>query len=133
MSNVIKQQRNEEIIKLYKNIISRSSINMGYLHRDAIFDVLMEQPAPRFYITPERAALLVIRYKKQLPSVINSPNVAMIEDLVATYDRIKAKRKYSSMEMIWDYVVNSPAKSFYLSKRRFKEVIFNYKGRNGSK
>ena len=36
MSNIIKQQRNEEIVKLYKNIISRSSINMGYLHRDAI-------------------------------------------------------------------------------------------------
>lgn len=133
MSKSLQQQRNIEIVKAYKRIISSSSVNMAYLHRDAVFDLLAQQPAPRFYITSEVAAKYVLGYKRQLPSILNSSKLEMIEDLVAIYDKIKAKRKYSPMEMIWEYVVNSPAKSFYMSKRRYKEVIFNYKGRlNGN-
>lgn len=133
MINNLQQKRNEDIRRLYNNIISKSNVNMAYLNRDFIFSLLMEHPAPRFYITPTMALRYVMGYKQQLPSILNSSKLDMIEDLVATYDSIKLKRKYSSQEAIWKYVVESPAKSFYISKRRLGEIIFNYKGRNGSK
>ena len=133
MANSLQQQRNKEIGRLYNSIVSSSSINMALLDRDAIFDVLMSYPAPRFYITPKMAERYILGFKRQLPAILNSRKLQMIEDLVATYESIKAKRKHSSNEMIWRYVVESPAKSFYISRKRAEEIIFNYKGRNGSK
>ncbi len=51
----------------------------------------------------------------------------MIKDLVEVYDKVKAKYKRSPQETIWRITVESPAKSFYITKRLLKEILFDYK------
>lgn len=131
MTESLLNQRNKEIEKIYKSIISSSSINLDLIERSDLLDLILEHPAPRFYITPKMAERYVLGYKKQLDRVIQSRKINMIEDLVSVYNREVSRRKNSSREMIWHYVVTSPAKSFYVSKKRLEEIIFNYTGRNG--
>lgn len=122
--------RNREIEKLYRNITS-CNVNLRYVKREAIIDLIMESSAPRFYITPKMAEQYVLGFKKQLPHIIKSRKIGMIMDLVNAYDRAKIRHRNASQNSLWIYTVESPAKSFYVSKKRLIEIIFNYTGRNG--
>jgi hypothetical protein len=105
---------------------------MSLVARDTLIELIMEQSAPRFYITPKMAERYVIGFKQQSPHILNSRKIDMIKDLVSAYETAKNRHKRSSMMMIWRYTVESPAKSFYVTKRVLKEIIFNYTGRNGA-
>jgi hypothetical protein len=131
MTNNLQQLRNKEVEKVYKNIVSSSSANMRYVSRDVVLEIIMQHPAPRFYITPKMAERYVLGYKRQLPSIINSSKLPMIEDLVSVNDKAVIRYKNQSRTMIWEHVVKSQAKSFYMTKKRIEEII--YKWRNGNK
>ncbi len=55
----------------------------------------------------------------------------MVADLKATFARLQSENPYATKEWLYEKVVEQPAKSFYMSKHRIKEIVFNYSGRNG--
>lgn len=131
MNTSLLQQRDKQLKKIYSTIISSSSVNMRMVSRDDLLGLVMDHSAPRFYITPKMAERYVLGFKRQSESVLNSRKLDMIKDLVDAYERAKVRHKGASKEMLWRYTVESPAKSFYITKQRLEEIIFNYTYRNG--
>lgn len=128
------KERNLALQEIYKRI-RKSHVNMNLLSRDMIVSIILEQPAPRFYITPDRAKSIILSHYNNGQGKMRQFNKRpqtreLIDDLVANYERLKAQFPHTPDERLYEMVVEQPAKSFFMTHHRVKEVIFNYTGRN---
>ncbi len=123
MKNELKNQRNKDLIAVMQRIRSEKGINFNYISRDALIDIIMEQPAPRFYLEPRTIEHILMRHFKNLPT----RNKARTEDLYEAFCRVRQKNPYMPMSEIWYLVSLQPAKSFYISPTRIREIIFNFR------
>ena len=124
-------ERNLALQNIYKCIL-KSNVNRNLMNNDMIISIVMEQPAPKFYISPKEAKKLILSYYKsngELPIRKKSLTREMAKDLVENYEMLRKKFPHTDKERIYEYVVEQPAKSFYMSYNSVRAVIFNYKGR----
>jgi len=126
MRNNNKFQRNKDLLAVYDSLITNGNINKKYIKRGSIIDVLYESPAPRFYICPRMAERYVNAYLRGKLTCISRERLAMVEDLVENYKRIRKRRKNEQLCFVWQMVINSPAKGFYLSRQTIMEIIYGY-------
>lgn len=129
------EERNAALRGVYESIIrSYGVVNMRYMSRAVILELIMEHSAPRFYITPELAGWYICQYERWgRLVVVKSHKREMLLDLISVYERLRKEHPYMKRGELYDLVVNQPAKSFYMRKQRIKEVIFRYSGRNEKK
>ena len=118
--------RNEDVRKAYERV-SKASVGINYISSETIISIVADEPAPRFYISPYWARVIIRNHYKGT----NSCRVkqAMILDLVENYERLLALKPNMRKKTLYGMVVEQPAKSFYISPRSIKEIVFNYKGR----
>ena len=96
--------------------------------------IVIEQPAPKFYITPYQAKMIILSHNNtdfHRGNHKSSLKKEMADDLIANYNRLREQFPHTPNEKIYEMVVEQPAKSFYISHRCARDVIFNYTGRNG--
>lgn len=124
--NSIIEERNKALRALHRTIISESR-NLGYMTCATIVAYIYSQPAPRFYLTPF-SARLYINNRKVADSKCKRD---MVADLKEAFARLQRENPNAPKEWLYEKVVEQPAKSFYVSKHRIKEIVFNYSGRNG--
>ena len=117
------RERNKVLIREHEKII-KASHNVGYIPRSAIIALIQELPAPRFYITPFMANLYInnIQHRRS-----RGRKQEMIKDLIENYNRLRAENPSKTKEWLYEHVVEQPAKSFYMSDRSIKEIIFQYR------
>lgn len=120
-------QRDAYLRNLHTHVIRNSGINPLYLSRDTILDTICSSPAPRFYINAKQAQHYVTSYYRGVKLHRSAHKMAMIKDLVAVFEEIRPENMHLPMREIWQMVVEHPAKSFYLTRQRVKETIFNYR------
>ena len=120
------KQRNQDLQATYRQVL-RATENVQYLSRNTLISVLQEQPAPRFYLTPYQASLYILRAYRQGNTARRKQ--AMIADLVKNYERLRHLYPEASKTVLYELVVEQPAKSFYMSEHRMKEIVFGYSGR----
>lgn len=125
--NTLTDQRDRDLKNLHTSVIKNSGVNPMYLTREFIVSTLASQPAPRFYIKAQQAESYVVGYYKQVSYVKSELKRSMILDLVQVFEQIRSDNIHLPMADIWQLVVEHPAKSFYLSNQRIKEIIYNYR------
>lgn len=106
--------------------IRDSGVNKMYYNWKLVVRMLSKQPAPQFYISPKKAEQYVHSYYRGEFLVKSSLARAMVRDLVDNYERIIAERNGKKMCEIWEMVVESPAKSFYLKESTIRHIIYEY-------
>ena len=120
------QQRNSDLRTLSAQIIA-STKNVQYMSRQTILDIMQEQSAPRFYLSPYQASLYILRAYHDNNK--NCRKQDMIADLLENYERLRRLFPEAKKIVLYEMLVEQPAKSFYLSSKRMREIIFNYTGR----
>lgn len=128
-SLTLSQMRNNELRRLYAALTSGNSVNKIHMSKSMIVDVIYEHPAPRFYIERAMAWKYILGEWSQTNT--NRRKRDMIADLMENFKRLCEEHPYDKKEVIVGMAIEQPAKSFYMSKHRIKEIIFNYSGRNG--
>lgn len=131
----LKQQRDADLRALYQRIIHLQSVNLRYMKRSAIVALLATEPAPRFYLTEEQAGWAICQYYRngRIPRC-RPMKQAMILDLVDQYEKMRKEHPHAQKNILYKLAVEQPAKSFYMSNQRIREIIFNYSCRaNGRK
>lgn len=112
--------------ELYSDILA-SNINKKYLSRKAILDILYNSPAPRFYISEEKARVYVIQYKKGYFVSKGKEKRRMIEDLANNFDELVSEFGNSvPREKLWTMLVVRKAKSFYIKRSTIEKIIYHY-------
>lgn len=119
------KERKEVLRGIHAQIIKANSC-VGPISRKGIIELIQEQPAPRFYISPYTAQLYIndIQHRRT-----NSKRPDMMQDLLENYNRLKAENPNQTKEWLYEHVVEQPAKSFYLTAMRIEEIIFGYRTR----
>ena len=111
----------------YDELLKSDGINRDYITRDVIVTLLSQSPAPQFYISPKMAERYITAYFRNELPVMRSAKQQMISDMVQVFKEVRGEFYNKPMVDIWNMVVEHPAPSFYMSKSRIKEIIYNWR------
>lgn len=120
-------ERNAALKAEYQRIF-KDGANLRYAKLSTIISILQEQPAPRFYVTPEWAGVLIKRWYRN-HGCKNKRKRQMVQDLVQNFERLQRMYPDAKKTTLYQLATEQPAKSFYMSTHRIMEILLNYSGR----
>lgn len=120
-------ERNEALLKVYKEHIGAAS----FVRLDEIGEKIVNSPSPRFWVSEERAAIIVsaIMRGKPVLETMRPTKREMFEEIYRRVIALKGKHPNWHLCRLVFEVVNSPAPKFYMEASSALERL--YKIRNG--
>lgn len=93
-----------------------------------VFDQLAKAGAERFYISEERALLLVSNYRKNgcWPVGISANKLRMMEEIRRRTDALMQSDSRITLDRAVTEVVNGEAPSFYLTPKSIKTLFYKH-------
>ncbi len=120
-------ERNDELMRVFREAIASRPFN----NIEELSEVIVNSPCSRFWVSEERAMVVVTALIKGLP-VLRSMRPTKREMFQEIYKRVMKLRKVHPKTYIYELVikvVNSPAPKFYMTPRSGMDKI--YKIKNG--
>lgn len=119
-------QRDLELCAAYRRHIHEAS----YVYLPEIFKKVSKSPATRFFVSEQRAYLVIHQWRKTGVLSVTSPlRRMMFEDIGRMVDKLMAANPHLTLEDAVFDAVNSPAPSFYITPGSARTLI--YKALNG--
>lgn len=118
------RQRNDDLMRAFREQLALTS----FVVMPEIFELVAESPAARFWVSEERAAIVIsaMLAGKPLPRM-RSNKREMFEEI---YRRFLIERENNPKKSVYELVtkiVNQPAPKFYLTPRTVGEFIYRIK------
>ncbi len=113
--------RNEEL----KRIFRREFMKKEHLTVDSAIEAVWRSSASRFYVSEQRARA-VLRYRRRhgvFPGIV-SGRLEMYKELWRRFEEGMERDPGKEEDDLIYEVVNSPAPSFYLSKRTMRTLLY---------
>ncbi len=121
------RERNAALLKVYREQVYAA----GYIRLDEIGEKIVNSPSPRFWVSEERATVVVSAIMRGKP-VLKTMRPSKREMFEEIHRRVVALKKvhpdWYLCELVME-VVNSPAPKFYMKASSALERLF--KIRNG--
>lgn len=118
------RQRNEDLMRAFREQLALAR----FIVMPEIFELVAESPASRFWVSEERAAIVIAAMEAGKPLTRMRRNKReMFEEI---YRRYLIERKNNPRKSVYDLVtriVNQPAPKFYLTPRTVGEFIYRIK------
>ena len=115
-----KQERAEDLMRAYHQLINDSS-DIHILH---IYRQVVNMPASRFWISEERAAIVIgamVRGKKNVG--INATKAEMYNEIYRRAKQLMDSNPKLTIQDVVSIVVMQPAPKFYISSSSAKAII----------
>lgn len=114
------KERNNDIMKVYRKKIAEA----GFIFLPAIFELVANSPAERFYVSPRRATLVIstMASGKPMPRM-RSNKVEMFNEIYRRYQEKKKLCPEKSIKNIVPEIVYEPAPKFYLTARTLHIIV----------
>lgn len=124
-----KPLRDAELMRAFR----RELIKAHYIYLPDIYTNIVEQPASRFWVSEERAAIVVAQLAKgyTLPSMRYQRREMMME-IYRRYKEMRKQHPRTPLNRLVAIIVNQPAPKHYLAPNSAREIIARYK-RKGAK
>lgn len=118
------RERNNELMRVYREKIAEASI----IIMPVVFAAVAESPASRFWVSEERAAIVIsaMAAGKPMPRM-RSNKREMFGEIYRRYLAMREERPGKSAYELVAEIVNQPAPKFYLTPRTVGEVIYRIK------
>lgn len=118
------RERNADLMRAFREQLALAR----FIVMPEIFELVAESPASRFWVSEERAAIVIsaMAAGKPLPRM-RSNKREMFEEI---YRRFLIERKENPKKSVYELVtkiVNQPAPKFYLTPRTVGEFIYRIK------
>lgn len=117
-------QRNDDIMRVYRKHLQ----NARFIIMPDIFELVANSPASRFWVSEERAAIVVsaMLAGRPLPRM-RSNKREMFEEIYRRFTLEKEKYPQKSLFEIVSHIVHQPAPKFYFTPRTIGELIYRIK------
>lgn len=117
-------ERNADLMRAYRAKLAE----VGHIIMPDIFSRVADSPASRFWVSEERAAVVVsaMLTERPLPRMRQNKR-EMFEEIFRRYTAAQAADPTRSVFEIVADVVNQPAPKFYLTPRTVGEFIYRIK------
>lgn len=118
------QRRNDDLMRVYREKISEAQ----FIVMPKIFEMIAESPSCRFWVSEERAAIVIsaMQAGKPLPRMRDNKR-EMFEEIYRRYVAIRDLYPNKSMYELVAKIVNQTAPKFYLTPRTVGELIYRIK------
>lgn len=123
MPHCVPSQLLKDLDDLYKKIVQNNNAEGRIMSRAEICKIIADSPAPRLYISPERARRLTFNFDKyRAPDNSHKHGkAAMHAEFYRRYLELpKELRSITNIERI----IEQPAPSFYLSPHRIYKLLY---------
>ena len=117
-------QRNADLMRAFRHHLSE----VDRIFMEDIFYLVAESPASRFWVSEERAAIVIsaMMAGRRLPKM--RPNKKeMFEEILRRYLIAKELNPDRSLSSLVGEIVHQPAPKFYLTPRTVGEFIYRIK------
>lgn len=116
--------RNTELMRAYREKLAEASI----IVMPVIFELVAESPASRFWVSEERAAIVIstMAAGKPMPRMRRNKR-EMFEEIYRRFIIMKQEFPDKSVYELVTNIVNQPAPKFYLTPRTVGEFIYRIK------
>ena len=118
------KQRNADLMRVYRDRLAEASI----IVMPVIFQLVADSPASRFWVSEERAAIVIsaMAAGKPMPRM-RSNKREMFEEIYRRYLLMRKDYPDKSVYELVTKIVNQPAPKFYLTPRTVGEFIYRIK------
>ena len=113
------EERNKELLKTYRRLVSEAE----YIVPSVIYKKVVNEPASRFWVTEERAAVIISKIRKGHSLERMHPNKReMFSEIYRRAMEIMERDSTLSVLDVATKVVNQPAPKFYIGAG-YAEII----------
>lgn len=118
------KERRQDILNAFHNIIAQSP----HINIRQISHAVALAGASRFWISEERAAMVISRLQRGLPvpGPLRPLRQKMFHDLFNSYLNIRKSNPRLPFAMAVHLAVNSPAPQFYLAPESIARIIYRH-------
>ena len=118
------EERNKELIRVYGEKFAEAD----YIVMPEIFEKVANSPCSRFWVSEERAAIVIstMLAKKPLPNMRKNKR-EMFEEIFRRFLILREKYPEKSIYSLSIMVVYQPAPKFYMTPRTVGELIYRIK------
>lgn len=117
-------ERNHDLFNTYRRLLR----DCRHIHMPTLFTTLVQQPASRFWVSEERAAIVIADMMRGRP--ISHMRLSRQEMYHEIYKRVLLLRRTNPCATIYELVFNvvhQPAPQFYLTPGSAKVIIHKIK------
>lgn len=115
------QQRNYELVKAYRNALAQA---FGHIRLDEVLAMTVNTPASRFWVSAERAMVVVARmYKGDTLEDMRPSKQEMFKEIFQRVVRLREQMPDTPLLHIVEMAVTQPAPKFYLTPQSAKVII----------
>lgn len=118
------RERNEDLMRVYREKLSEASI----IVMPVIFELVAQSPSSRFWVSEERAAIVIsaMAAGKPIPRMRKNKR-EMFEEIFRRFVVMHEQQPDKSVYELVALIVNQPAPKFYLTARTVGEFIYRIK------
>lgn len=117
-------QRNDDLMRVYRRQLAAARTVV----MPEIFELVAASPARRFWVSEERASIVVSAMESGRPVPrMRSNKREMFEEIYRRYLLRRAENPGASTFRLVSEIVNQPAPKFYLTPRTVGELIYRIK------
>ena len=118
------KERNDDLMRVFRQKI----IEADFIIMPQIFQLVADSPASRFWVSEQRAAIVVSRMLSGKPlSRMRENKREMFEEIFRRFLILRREHPQKSLFELTSIVVNQPAPKFYLTARTAGELIYRIK------
>lgn len=118
------RERNKDLMRVYREKLSEASI----IVMPVIFELVAQSPSSRFWVSEERAAIVVSAMAAGRPMPRMRKNKReMFEEIYRRFVVMHEQQPDKSVYELVALIVNQPAPKFYLTARTVGEFIYRIK------
>lgn len=117
-------ERNKDLMRVYREKLSEASI----IVMPVIFELVAQSPSSRFWVSEERAAIVISAMAAGRPMPRMRKNKReMFEEIFRRFVVMHEQQPDKSVYELVALIVNQPAPKFYLTARTVGEFIYRIK------
>ena len=120
----LKKERNEALIKAYKEALVTHKENVNKMPLNTFLSKVINGGAPRYFISEVQAAKIINKMELGVKPRKNDEKRKLCDDLYEKYLEVSNDMAGCFKYCIIEKVVNSPAKSFYITAQRALNIIW---------
>lgn len=118
------RERNKDLMRVYRKKLSEASI----IVMPVIFELVAQSPSSRFWVSEERAAIVISAMAAGRPMPRMRKNKReMFEEIFRRFVVMHEQQPDKSVYELVALIVNQPAPKFYLTARTVGEFIYRIK------
>lgn len=118
------RERNNDLMRAYREKLAEASI----IVMPSIFELVAQSPASRFWVSEERASIVISAMATGRPMPRMRKNKReMFDEIYRRYTIMHEQQPEKSVQELVATIVNQPAPRFYLTARTVGEFIYRIK------